>query len=378
MRFGFTDEQAQFRVVVRRFMRDRSPASDVRRQMASVDGYDRAVWQRLTRELGLTGIHVPEQYGGQGFGFVELGIVLEEMGRALFCAPFFATAVLATQALLNGATDAQKRALLPAIAVGERIATLAWVEANGRWDVGGIALTATSADGGYLLDGTKKFVLDGHTADLVIVVARARGTAGEDGVSLFAVDAPCAGLTRRRLETLDATRKQAELVFNNVPARLLGDLGSGAVALSRTLEQAAVALACEMVGGARALLESAVEYAKLRMQFGRPIGSFQAIKHRCADLLLEVELANSAACYAAAALAEDDPEVPALASLAKACASDAYMRTAAECIQIHGGIGFTWDHDTHLWFKRAKSSEVLLGDACYHRERYLQLTEAGA
>ena len=378
MRFGFTDEQAQFRVVVRRFMRDRSPASDVRRQMASVDGYDRAVWQRLTRELGLTGIHVPEQYGGQGFGFVELGIVLEEMGRALFCAPFFATAVLATQALLNGATDAQKRALLPAIAVGERIATLAWVEANGRWDVGGIALTATSADGGYLLDGTKKFVLDGHTADLVIVAARARGTAGEDGVSLFAVDAPCVGLTRRRLETLDATRKQAELVFNNVPARLLGDLGSGAVALSRTLEQAAVALACEMVGGARALLESAVEYAKLRMQFGRPIGSFQAIKHRCADLLLEVELANSAACYAAAALAEDDPEVPALASLAKACASDAYMRTAAECIQIHGGIGFTWDHDTHLWFKRAKSSEVLLGDACYHRERYLQLTEAGA
>lgn len=378
MRFGFTDEQAQFRVVVRRFMRDRSPASDVRRQMASVDGYDRAVWQRLTRELGLTGIHVPEQYGGQGFGFVELGIVLEEMGRALFCAPFFATAVLATQALLNGATDAQKRALLPAIAVGERIATLAWVEANGRWDVGGIALTATSADGGYLLDGTKKFVLDGHTADLVIVAARARGTAGEDGVSLFAVDAPCVGLTRRRLETLDATRKQAELVFNNVPARLLGDLGSGAVALSRTLEQAAVALACEMVGGARALLESAVEYAKLRMQFGRPIGSFQAIKHRCADLLLEVELAHSAACYAAAALAEDDPEVPALASLAKACASDAYMRTAAECIQIHGGIGFTWDHDTHLWFKRAKSSEVLLGDACYHRERYLQLTEAGA
>ena len=378
MRFGFTDEQAQFRGVVRRFLRDRSPASEIRRQMASVEGYDRAVWQRLTRELGLTGIHVPEQYGGQGFGFVELGIVQEEMGRALFCAPFFATAVLATQALLNSATEAQKQALLPAIALGERIATLAWVEANGRWDAGGIALTATSADGGYLLDGTKKFVLDGHIADLVIVAARARGSAGEDGVSLFAVDAPCAGLARRRLETLDATRKQAELVFNNVPARLLGDIGGGAVALSRTLEHAAVALACEMVGGARALLESAVEYAKLRMQFGRPIGSFQAIKHRCADLLLEVELANSAACYAAAAVAEDDPEVPALASLAKACASDAYMRTAAECIQIHGGIGFTWDHDTHLWFKRAKSSEVLLGDACYHRERYLQLTEAGA
>lgn len=374
MRFGFTDEQEQFRAVVRRFLRDHSPTSDVRRQMETVNGYDRAVWQQLNRELGLVGIHVPEQFGGQGFGFVELGIVLQEMGRALFCAPFFASAVLATQTLLNGATEAEKRALLPAIASGERIATLAWMEASG-WDVGGIALTATPVNGGYRLDGTKKFVLDGHTADLVIVAARIRGTAGEIGISLFAVDAPCAGLVRRRLATLDPTRKQAELVFNNVSARPLGDIGNGAASLSRTLDQAAVALACEMVGGARALLESAVEYSKLRMQFGRPIGSFQAIKHKCADLLLDVELANAAACYAAAAVAEGDPEVPALASLAKACASDTYMRAAIECIQIHGGIGFTWDFDTHLWFKRAKSSEVLLGDAGYHRERYLQLTE---
>ncbi len=377
MRFAFTDEQEQFRAEIRRFLRARSPISAVRQQMAE-DGIDRAVWQQLNRELGVAGIHVPEIFGGQGFGFVELGITLEEMGRALYCGPFFASAVLATHALLNGASEAQRHTWLPAIAAGDCIATLAWVEANGCWEVGGGALTATPADGDYRLNGAKKFVLDGHLADLVIVAAQVRDTPGDEGLALFAVDAPCSGLTRRRLATLDATRKQAELIFSEVPARLLGELGSGAAALRRTLDQATVALACEMVGGARALLESAVEYSKLRMQFGRPIGSFQAIKHKCADLLLEVELANSAACYAAAALAENDLEAPALASLAKACASDAYMHTAVECIQIHGGIGFTWDHDAHLWFKRAKSSEVMLGDASYHRERYLQLGEAVA
>ena len=378
MHFGFTDEQTQFRASVQRFLRERSSGTEVRRQMATAQGYDRAVWQQLANELGLTGLQVPESDGGQGFGFIELGIALEEMGRALLCAPFFASCVLATQALLNGATTAERRELLPALASGERVATLAWVEANGRWDIAGTALTASRTSADYVLDGTKKFVLDGHTADLVLVVARTPGTQAEEGLSLFAVEAPCAGLERRLLETLDTTRKQAELIFNHVPARLLGTLGEAAAPLCRTLDHAAVALACEMVGGARALLDSAVAYAKLRMQFGRPIGSFQAIKHRCADLLLEVELATSAARYAAAAVAAEDPELPALASLAKAVASDCYMQTARECIQIHGGIGFTWDHDTQLWFKRAKSSEVMLGDACAHREKYLAQTESRA
>ena len=378
MRFGYSDEQAQYRAILRRFLRERAPVADVRRQMATEVGFDRVFWQQLNSELGLAGMHVPEDCGGQGFGFVELGIALEEMGRALVCAPFFSSAVLATQAILNGATHAEQRALLPALGSGERIATLAWVEASGRWDVNGIALTATPVGSGYRLDGVKKFVLDGHVADLVIVAARTRGTAGADGMSLFAVDGHAAGLERRRLDTIDATRKQAELRFTQVPAQLLGECGDGAAALALTLDQAAVALACEMVGGAQALLESAVEYAKLRMQFGRPIGSFQAIKHTCAELLLEVELATSAARYATAAVAENDAEVPALASLAKACASEAYMHAAAECIQIHGGLGFTWDNDTQLWFKRAKSSEVMLGDPCWHRERYLALMEAAA
>ena len=378
MRFSFTDEQEQFRAVVRRFLRDHSSRGAVRTQMATTVGYDHAVWRQLSTDLGLTGLQVPERYGGAGAGFVELGIALEEMGRSLLCAPYFASAVLATQAIMNGASDAQKRALLPALAGGTRIATLAWVEPGGRWDAAGVAMTATPTRAGYILDGTKKFVLDGHTADLVIVAARAPGSSGNDGVDLFVVELPSAGVERRRLETIDQTRKQAELVFTQAAAVALGDAGSGASALARTLDQAAVALACEMVGGARALLESAVEYAKLRMQFGRAIGSFQAIKHKCAELLLDVELAAAAAHYAAAAIAEDDAETAALAALAKACASDAYIRTAIECLQIHGGIGFTWDHDAQLWYKRAKSSEVLLGDATQHRERYLQLKEAAA
>jgi alkylation response protein AidB-like acyl-CoA dehydrogenase len=208
------------------------------------------------------------------------------------------------------------------------------------------------------------------------VVARSAGSVGEQGIGLYAVDGQARGLTRRPLTTIDTTRRQAELSFAHTPARQLGHGDAALKALRNTLDRATIALACEMAGGARALLNSAVEYAKLRMQFGRPIGSFQAVKHKCAEMLLEVELAASAARYAAAAVDEQDPEVPALASLAKAMAGDAYMHAAVECIQIHGGIGFTWDHDTHLWFKRAKSSEVLLGDASHHRERYLALTEA--
>ena len=383
MRFGYTDEQEQFRAIVARFLRERSPVSEVRRHMASDDGYDPGLWQQLADELGVTGVHVPEQFGGQGFGYAELGIVLEEMGQALLCAPYFASSVLATDALLSLASEAEQHALLPALVSGARIATLAWVEDQGDWDVAATTLTATPAGDGWRLDGHKKFVLDGHHADLLLLVARTPGSVGDAGLGLYAVEGQAAGLTRRQLATIDSTRRQAALTFTRTPARQLGaDSASThtsiAQALRSTLDRATIALACEMVGGARALLNSSVEYAKLRMQFGRPIGSFQAIKHKCAEMLLEVELAASAARYAAAAIDEQDSEVPALASMAKAMAADAYMHAAIECIQIHGGIGFTWDQDTHLWFKRAKSSEVMLGDASHHRERYLTLTEAAA
>ncbi len=382
MRFGYTDEQEQFRAIVARFLRERSPVSEVRRHMASDDGYDRALWRQLADELGLTGVHVPEQFGGQGFGYTELGIALEEMGQALLCAPYFASSVLATEALMSIASEAEQHALLPGLVSGARIATLAWVEGKGDWDVAATTLTATpdGRDDGksFRLDGHKKFVLDGHRADLLLVVARAPRSVGDAGLGLYVVEGEAAGLTRRQLATIDSTRRQAELRFSSTPARRLGAEPSIARALRSTLDRATIALACEMVGGARALLNASVEYAKLRMQFGRPIGSFQAVKHKCAEMLLEVELAASAARYAAAAIDEQDNEVPALASMAKAMAADAYMHAAIESIQIHGGIGFTWDQDTHLWFKRAKSSEVMLGDASHHRERYLALTEAAA
>lgn len=373
MKFSFTDEQQEFRAVVRRFMEDKSPATEVRRQMATAAGYDREVWRQLSEDLGLTAVHIPEVYGGQGFGMGELAITLEEMGRALLCAPYFASTVLAATAILKAGTEEQKRALLPGIAAGRTIATLAVTEADGRWDAGGIAMTATPSSGGYRLDGVKSFVLDGHTADLVVVVARRPGAAGTDGLSFFTARGDQAGVRRQPLEAMDPTRKLARLTFSAVEAELLGEEGAAARPLQETLDIAAIGLASEMVGGADRLRESAVEFANLRYQFGRPIASFQSLKHKAADMLLEVELAKSAAYYAAAAADEHDDELPALASLAKAAASDAYMQTAIHAVQIHGGIGFTWDNDTHLWFKRAKSSEVFLGGSAYHRERLMQI-----
>jgi alkylation response protein AidB-like acyl-CoA dehydrogenase len=360
MRFSFTEEQEEFRRYLRRFLEDKSPTTEVRRIMETEEGCDREVWKQLSQDLGLPAVHIPEEYGGQGFGFVELGIVLEEMGRALLCAPYFASTVLAATTILNAGTE------------DHTIATLAFTEDNGRWDSAGVALTATPSDGGFRLEGTKSFVLDGHTADLIVVLARQPGSSGDEGLSFFTVAGDADGLDRQRLETMDPTRKQARLTFQSVQADLLGEEGMAAPALAKTLDQAAVCLANEMVGGAEKLRETAIEYSLMRMQFGRAIGSFQTMKHKAADMLLDVELAKSAAYYAAEAAAEDDDDLPALASLAKACAAEAYLQTAIHTIQIHGGIGFTWDNDTHLWFKRAKSSEVFLGDPSHHRELLMQ------
>jgi alkylation response protein AidB-like acyl-CoA dehydrogenase len=370
--FAFSEEQEQLREHVRRFMEDKSPSAEVRRLMETTEGYDPAVWQQMAQELGLQSLHIPEEYGGQGFTFIELGIVLEEMGRVLLCAPYFSTVVLAANAIMNAGTADQGKELLPGIASGETIAALAFTEPNGKWDASGITMEAKGSGGTYTLDGTKHFVIDGHTADLLVVVARVAGSGGEEGISFFTVDGNAQGLTRTPLSTMDQTRKQARLDFSGVAAKPLGEPGSGWAALSKTLDQAAVALANEMVGGAQKVLEMSVEYAKVRVQFGRPIGSFQAIKHKCADMLLEVESGKSAAYYASWAAAEDNDELPVVASLAKAYCSDAYFHAAAENIQIHGGIGFTWEHDAHLYFKRAKSSEILLGDATYHRELLAQ------
>jgi len=370
--FAFTNEQEEFRAAIRRFLTDKSPTTEVRRLMATTEGYDRNVWRQMSEELALPGIAIPEQYGGGGFGMVELGVVMEEMGRALLCAPYFSTAVLAANAILNAGTEAQKAALLADIASGARLATLAITEPSGNWNPASVETVAAPDSDGFRLDGVKSYVVDGHIADLLVVAARAPRSSNHEGLALFTLNAKSAGIERRLLESMDPTRKIARIEFRGARANLLGNLNDGPHPITRTMDQAAVALSNEMMGGAQALLDSAVKYSKLRVQFGREIGSFQAIKHKLADMLLDVELAKSAAYYAAQAAAIDDPEWPALACLAKAAASDTYLHTAAETIQLHGGIGFTWDNDTHLWFKRAKSSEIFLGLPSYHRELLMQ------
>jgi alkylation response protein AidB-like acyl-CoA dehydrogenase len=367
MNFAFSEEQEELRNIVRQFLEAKSPESAVREQMETERGYDPDVWSQMAEQLGLQSLIVPEEFGGQGFGYVELIVVLEEMGRALLCAPFFSTVVLATNTLLQAGDDDAKAAHLPGIASGETIATLAITEPNGKWDESGIEATATNDGGTWKINGTKSFVIDGHTADLIIVAAKTGA-----GTSLFTVAGDAAGLTRTALATMDQTRKQAKLDLDGVEATLLGTDGAGWDTLSTVLDLAAVGLAAEEVGGAQYVLEMAVQYAKDRVQFGRPIGSFQAIKHKCADMLLEVESAKSAAYYAGWCASELNDELPAVASLAKAYCSDAYFHAAAENIQIHGGIGFTWEHPAHLYFKRAKSSELLFGDPSYHRELLAQ------
>ncbi len=367
MNFAFSDEQEELRAAVRRFLVEKSPESEVRRLMDTTEGYDPAVWSQMADQLGLQSLTIPEEFGGSGFTYVELLVVLEEMGAALLCAPFFSSVALGANALLTSGDDDAKKNYLPGIASGETIATLAITEDNGKWDFSGIECAATAKGDAWELNGHKMFVIDGHVANLIVVAARTG-----KGVSLFAVQGDAAGLTRTPLPTMDQTRKQARLEFSSTPATLIGTDGGAEPGLSKTLDLAAVALAAEQVGGAQRVLDASVEYAKTRIQFGRPIGSFQAIKHKCADMLLEVESAKSAAYYAAWAAAEDSDELPVVASLAKSYCSEAYFHAAAENIQIHGGIGFTWEHPAHLYFKRAKSSELLLGDPSYHRELLAQ------
>jgi alkylation response protein AidB-like acyl-CoA dehydrogenase len=362
-----SEEQLQLREVLRAFLGKRSAEPDVRRQMATVAGYDAEVWRQLSGELGLPGLAIPEEYGGSGFGYAELGLVFEEMGRALLCAPYFGTVALAAEVLLRSGDESAAKDLLPGIASGDTIAALALTEPAGRWDESGVTTRADRVADGWRLTGTKTYVLDGHTADLLLVVART-----DAGIALFAVDTASGpvGLRRTALPTLDQTRKQARLDFDAVPARLVGEAGGAWPAVERTLAAAAVLLAAEQLGGASRALELAVDYAKLREQYGRAIGSFQAVKHRLADMLTDVECARSAVQDGLRALAGGDTtELLTAASVAKAFCSEAYTRVAAGVVQVHGGIGFTWEHPAQLYFKRAKGSEVLLGTPAEHRAR---------
>jgi len=370
MNLGVSAEQRELRESVRRFLAERAPLPRVRELMDAPDAMDVGVWRLAADQLGLQGIAIAEEYGGAGFSFAEQAIVLEELGGALYTGPYLASAVLAATALGTSEDEGARRDLLPGIASGQVIATLAFTEDDGSWSGDSVRLGAVKNGDGWRLDGHKSFVLDGYGADLILVAAVTDAdSSGPAALSLFAVEGSAGGLDRRVLPTLDQTRRLGRLEFGDVPARLIGLPGAGRAVLEHTLDVAAIALAAEQLGGAQRALDMAVGYAKVRQQFGRAIGSFQAIKHRCADLLLEVESLRSAVGYAAAAVAEGSGEVPVLASLVKAYASEVYSRVAAENIQIHGGIGFTWEHDAHLYLKRAKASELFLGDGSYHRER---------
>jgi alkylation response protein AidB-like acyl-CoA dehydrogenase len=401
--FAPSDEQLELLRITRRFLDDKVPLAQVRRLMETPDGFDLAVWEQMGKESALQALHIPEAYGGMGFSFFELGLVFEEMGRALLGGPYLSSIGMGANAVLAAGTHEQCDELLPGIADGRTRACLAIAEqaadaadaaavagagtpAAGIWDPVSITTSARAGDDGHLLHGAKTTVVDGHSANLVIVVAREPGTSGPDGVGMYAVDATAAvpGLTRTPLPTLDQTRKLARLEFDGVPARRLDGPDSGWTAVRRTLSRAAVCLAAEQVGGAARCLEMAVDYAKTRSQFGRPIGGFQAIKHRCADLVLAVETARSAAYHAIAAAADDssteaeaasdepDPMpgggLEMAASLALAHCSEVFARAAGDNVQIHGGVGFTWEHDAHLFLKRAKSSQYLLGRPSLHRE----------
>jgi alkylation response protein AidB-like acyl-CoA dehydrogenase len=360
--FGFSEEQEELRKTVRAFLDQKSPETEVRRLMDTDEGYDPAVWRQMGDQLGLQGLAIPEELGGAGYSFRELGIVLEEMGRVLLCAPFLSSAVLAASTLLHAGDDTAAKELLPGIASGETIATVAFTEEDGAADEAGVTVIANRDGDGYSLTGVKSYVLDGLIADLILVAART-----DAGVGLFAVSGDAPGLTRSPLFTMDQTRKLARVELAGTRARLVGGEGEGWAPIERGLRLAVVGLAQEQVGGAQRCLEMAVAYAGERIQFGRPIGSFQAVKHKCADILVQTELARSAAYYAAWCAAELDDDLPLAAAMAKSQCSEAYYFAAAENIQVHGGIGFTWEHPAHLYFKRAKSSQLLLGDPLHHR-----------
>jgi alkylation response protein AidB-like acyl-CoA dehydrogenase len=376
MDFGFSQEQDLLRSTARKFLENECTSTFVRARMEEPAGVTDDFWMKLA-EQGWLGLIYPEEYGGSDLGFVDLTVLMEEMGRCVMPGPFFSTVLLGGLAILEAGSPEQKKEWLPKIAAGQAKATLALTEPNARWDAAGVTVTAKEGKGGFVLNGTKLFVPDAHLADVSVVVARtAEGKSPEDGVSLFLVPKGTKGVEVKLLPTMDQTRKLCEVTLKDaaVPAgALLGTKGGAWPTLARVLQRATVALCAEMCGGAQRVLDMTTEYAKIRVAFGKPIGTYQGVKHKAADMLVDVENAKSLTYYAAWAADENSPETALAISMAKAYASDAYRKVSATGIQLHGGIGFTWEHDLHLYFKRAKASEFTFGDATYHRERVAQL-----
>ena len=377
MNFSFSEEQQMIRATAEAFLAEKSTSAAVRRAMVTERGYDPQLWQSICEDMYWQAMTIPEAHGGLGLGYVELVATLEQMGRYLLCAPFYASVCLATNALLVAASEEQQARYLPQLAAGTT-GTLAYTGASGRWDCSAVEALARPEGDNFRISGRYRYVPDGHSAGLLVVAARSEGSAGDAGISLFVLPAQTPGVSRQCLPTMDQTRKQAQLQFEDVLVpgdNLLGEFGQGGPALAKIIELATVAIAADQVGGAQQALDSTVDYLKERVQFGRVIASYQALKHKAADMMVKAEAARSAVYYAACiadeALAGNPlgEELAEAASIAKAYCSDAYFFNAGCGIQLHGGVGFTAEYDIQLYFKRAKSTETFLGNGAWHRER---------
>ncbi len=379
MEFAFTEEQIMIRETAAAFLQEASTSAAVRAAMDTELGYDPELWSTISSDMFWQAIHLPENCGGMGLGYVELVATLEQMGRYLLCSPFFSTVCLAANALLVHASDEQQIEWLSPLASGEKTATLAYTSRGTDWSAESVSVTWTPVADGYELNGEYRYVIDGHSADCLILAAREVGSTGADGIRLFLVDSDTKGLQRQRLGTIDETRKQAAICCDSlrVPvSAVLGDPATEACSsLSTVIDLATICVAAEQVGCSQQALDSTIAYTRERVQFGRTIASYQAVKHKAADMMLKVEAARSAAYYAAC-IAEEalsggvlGQELAEAASVAKAYCSDAAYFCTGTGIQLHGGVGFTWEYDIQMYFKRARASEALFGAAGQHRER---------
>jgi alkylation response protein AidB-like acyl-CoA dehydrogenase len=374
MDFGLSETQQQLQQTARDFLGRACPAAFVREVMADEEGFPRGFYRQLS-ELGWTGLIVPEAFGGSGLAMLDLAVLMEEVGRAVMPGPFLAT-TLATLAIVQAGSAAQKKTWLPKLAAGEAVGTIALLEESDRLDAPGITARASRSRGVFRLEGTKLFSLDAHVADVIVAAFRSSGK-GESGVTTFLVPRDSPGLSLSQLPTIDQTRRVCELRFDNVElprTAILGALGEGWRRWRRVLDASAVLLAADCLGGAERALEMAVDYSKVREQFGRPVGSFQALKHMAAEMVSEIEPARSLLWYAAYAYDARPRDASRAAAMAKARLGEVYSRVANRAVQMHGGIGFTWEHDMHLWFKRAKFNELALGDPAFHREQVAALS----
>ena len=367
MNFDFSDEQKQLRDEARKFLSQQCPPKAVRTVLDGKAPYDKALWKGLA-EMGFLGVAIPETYGGTGAGHLELCVIAEEMGRALAPVPFSSTVYLAAEALLLAGSEAQKRKWLPLIAKGEAIGTLALFEGKGNPSPEGIKLSANAG----LLDGTKKPVPDGAIAHFAIVAARTGSSGRETDISLFLVDLKSEGIVVNELTNLDPSRGQAEIAFTNCRAEPLGPAGEGWALLTQVLDRAAVLVAFEQVGGADRALEMGRDYALDRIAFGRPIGSFQAVKHMLADMYVSATLARSNCYYGAWALSTDASELPEAAASARISATQAFQHCAKNNIQVHGGMGFTWEFDCHMYYRRANALALSLGSLSYWEDALIE------